>query len=271
MSNAKRHKTTHADSDALYQAIYDRKWEKVRALLLTSYAGELTRHVNKIGESTLYWACNNNAPIDVVERIHSLRPSLILQRDKYGFTPLHAACYGSSREVAEFLLRETPEAAAVAECDDWLPLHKAINQNRASPFVRNLLSVHPTAVHAVNRDGDTSLRRFLDIWGQKIERVYPRLEELPRCDLNGVDDYESDGATEFERILSHLLMAHARGTVDNPSTSRSWNLSHEVVRHGPTVSIPFRITQVLLETSGVPRPDQDGNFVLHVACSLQRS
>lgn len=243
--------------DSLYQAICQRNWEESRALLKRIVAIRLTQFANDLNRNTLHEACYSNAPCDIVEAIHNIRPSLLVQKDNNGWTPLFYSCFYGSDEMLSFLLEVNPLTATMADVDGWLPLHYAVYYSRAPSLIRRLLVAYPGGVYAANRYGDTPLSWFMNEWQQTLV-------------LTSGDRRVYEGLM-FRKIFSLLLMAYVHGTVQGVKYGDRWLLLHEAVRHNATIPIPSILVQALLQNTTrnvCAQADHGGSFPLHLACAL---
>lgn len=208
---------------------------------------------------TLHIACCFDAPVDVLEAIHAVHPNSAVSSKNYGYTPLHYTCIRSSSErTLEFLLAVAPRTAATTDHFGKLPLHNAVKYLKDPSFVERLLAAYPEAVR-VTRGGDTLLCTFLNAWSKRETRAT----------MTGVLDLSHLRPTEYYvRIFSSLFRAYSRGH------SKNWYLAHETVRCHNTVPIPvplvFAVLRTRTEKCCAWRPDQVGNFPLHVACTVSR-
>lgn len=255
---------TESNKNALYEAVFNSHWEKCRAILWSNKDGSrIVHHANGSSScaSILQWACNNDAPVDVVAAIHNTDTTLIERRNKSGEIPLHAACWYSSGNVVEFLLDVKPQTATAVDRKGNLPIHAAVQSLRRERaiVVQTLLRAHPSSVHATDRQNYTPLRKFVEGWVRKIERSYPVLAPKVRRNL-----------PEIKQVLSLLLAAHAFGTMKYCSGEEELLLMHQMLCHYHEIPIPIVLIRVLLDNmqrSECARPDQKGNFPLHVACA----
>lgn len=262
---------TPVSNYALLNAVNRWKWEETRELLKRTDASRLVQHTDNDGDSTLYWACYRNAPVDIVEAIHKIHPSLITKRSVYGgTTPIDYACRYSPEDLVKYLLRAGPHTVALADNSGWLPLHYAVFCRRSPSVIKLLLLEFPSAINATDIWGETSLHVFVNLWSREIEKVYPYdLHTLPRRDVNKLDG-SMRGLIRFQESLSLLLMAYVHGNVeDSFRRADQWLLLHEALRVN-TVSIAPLCMQVLIKLSSRTEsttPDKEGNFPLHLACA----
>lgn len=80
-------------------------------------------------ETEILWAAENGE-LDIIKDLISLNKSLLLHKDKDGYTPLHRACYNNHEKVVEYLLSIGADYSSQTE-DNWQPLHSACRWNNA--------------------------------------------------------------------------------------------------------------------------------------------
>lgn len=249
-------KTTDApvDDNSLFEAIEAKDWGECRALLKRKDAFRLARYEDQ-GTGTSHWACERDAPIDVLEAIYSVHPESFKRRCGHGWTCLHYASTEGRQSTLEFLLTVAPRSAVTAGLVGHLPLHVAVEMLCDPPFVRRLLVANPGAVRAVEHLGDdTPLELLLRNWSQEQEAGFPSRSTL-----------------YYSQVFSLLLMVHARGKVVEDDSDPSWLLAHETIRYFNTVSVPTPFVCAIIRTSvRCARPDASGAFPLHVACAISR-
>jgi hypothetical protein len=90
-------------------------------------------------------------------------PDSVLQRDsKHHYTPLHLlVCQGGDPTVAlqvvRLLLQCNPRVAAIADCENYLPLHHACEIGCSLAIVQVLLESYRPAARAMTRKNDSAL------------------------------------------------------------------------------------------------------------------
>ncbi|XP_046388295.1 ankyrin repeat domain-containing protein 49-like [Ischnura elegans] len=102
----------------------------------------------------ILWA-SEHGNLDLVKKLIQLEgSSLLKERDKDGYTPLHRACYNGHEDVVEYLLEKGADLKATTK-DGWQPLHSACNWNFT--HCASLLLDHGADVNAVTNGGLTPL------------------------------------------------------------------------------------------------------------------
>ncbi|XP_071454276.1 ankyrin repeat domain-containing protein 49-like [Hetaerina americana] len=102
----------------------------------------------------ILWA-SEHGNLDLVKKlIQQEGSSLLKERDKDGYTPLHRACYNGHEDVVEYLLEKGADIKA-ATSDGWQPLHSACNWNFSQ--CASLLLDHGADINAVTNGGLTPL------------------------------------------------------------------------------------------------------------------
>lgn len=263
---------TSVSNDALYNALFYGKHDSCRSLLRTEHAVRLLGY-KYVKPPHWVWRWNR-LPVDIVSAIHDLKPHYTDTQGEDGQVSLHYACSFHSDEVVDFILSKSPRSAAIQDNGGTLPLHLAVQNRFRLPFVlQRILTVHPTAVYAVNDDGKTPLDCFISTWWSR-SKLHPGLRRLARKDAL-IHEYQAgsndaDGVIEtFLRSFALMMKAHARGTVLEEVSEPPFVLLYEVLRYEIAARIPRRLTTVVLKTTcraDFVRSDPSGNFPLHLAC-----
>jgi ankyrin repeat protein len=103
--------------------------------------------------SKLYKECCKPLPsMDMIRRQVTANPDAVKFRNRFGVTPLHAACGGGSQlEVIQYLVEQWPESVkAVDNFGGSLPLHWACNHKKAPvDVIQYLVEQWPESVNVV--------------------------------------------------------------------------------------------------------------------------
>jgi len=100
---------------------------KVRKCLKSTKAYNLCQETDETNLNCLTLAVSFMAPLDIIEDVHRIDPTLVLKRDHYGAMALHTGCLnGASFEAIEFLLKIHQEAVKKLDLDQRSPLHHAV-------------------------------------------------------------------------------------------------------------------------------------------------
>jgi ankyrin repeat protein len=95
--------------------------EKLMKLLASKDGEKITTNKNHTGLTILAFAISHNPPLNVVETMLKVNPSLILQEDSNGHLPLHIACAnGCNSQLIHALIQQDGNFAA--------SIHASINQ-----------------------------------------------------------------------------------------------------------------------------------------------
>jgi ankyrin repeat protein len=108
------------------QYIQQNKWKKVIKLLRSKDGPEIMAKRNCSGLSLLAFAISHKPPLNVVETMLKVNPSLVHQADTNGHLPLHIACAtGCSSELINVLLEQDGKDAVSkpATFNHRFPLH----------------------------------------------------------------------------------------------------------------------------------------------------
>ncbi len=98
--------------------------------------------LTKCRRTPLHVACENNAPLPVVQLLVQAYPEAFQACDKNGWTPLHLACRKASLDVIRLLApAEAPWVCLLQDNDRRLPLDAAKLWNRNDDAIEFLTSV----------------------------------------------------------------------------------------------------------------------------------
>lgn len=101
----------------LFDAILDAKWKSIELHL------NEVRNLDDDGSTALHYACNNNAPLHVIEMLLTSFPAAAFIQDKWGQTPLYRSVYWNSAETVDLLMRFAPHSASIPNTLGETPLH----------------------------------------------------------------------------------------------------------------------------------------------------
>lgn len=108
------------------QYIQQNKWNKVIKLLTSKDGADIMTKRNRSGLSLLAFAISHKPPLNVVETMLRVNPSLVHQADTNGHLPLHIACaIGCSSDLINVLLEQDGKDAVSkpATFNQRCPLH----------------------------------------------------------------------------------------------------------------------------------------------------
>lgn len=147
-----------------------RKWKAIRKRLKSRKAAQLVGTTGCYGISTLALSLGHNAPLDIIETILDLDPSLALQKDVLGASPLHIACLnGAPLSSIKLLVERFPHLVPDRDSDLRTPLHHAVEfvcrlesvndlgQNGILDVAMQLVEVSPETIHWTDKHGDSPL------------------------------------------------------------------------------------------------------------------
>ena len=143
----------------------DDEWQDVLDRI-ASHPDEVSMQGKNAGMNALHASCVRYPPLTVVQAMVQTNPSIVLQRNFQGETPLHVASYGSSEAVQRYLVQAVPQAAALADQYGDAPLHFAARAGATFHLLRSLLEAAPTVLGHGNDRGVTPFwllpRSFLE-------------------------------------------------------------------------------------------------------------
>jgi len=150
----------------LFKLIESCKWKKVRNLLNSSNAYEMTLELDSSDLNCLAFAVGHSAPIDIIQQIIRINPSLGTSRDVFGATALHVATLnGASIDIIKLLMEHYPSLVHELDFDRRSSLHHAVeyacqsgDHNYSYLDVIQLLSLEaPQMILTRDTDGDTPI------------------------------------------------------------------------------------------------------------------
>lgn len=244
---------------ALLDALYLRNIEDARQLLRRPDAIRLV----EFHDSVLCEACQGNAPIDIIRSIYYLSPGQVLHKNRYGFTPLHYACFAASTDdVRHFLLKVAPQATHMPDDKDHLPLHAAIRSRKNIAFIDQLLFAYPEALTTRAQDGNTPFELFLLTWTHTLEKIWNRHGGFINIPLDNKDFQKGHLAKDIFLILLKTLMCKEIDRNDNSKTK--WLPAHKALSIKEIPAIFKQLIVELMPQEG-SKKDQKGNLLLHLA------
>jgi hypothetical protein len=119
-----------------FDLIQDKLWEKLRTCLRSSDAPEQCKQKDDSNLTCLALSLAQGAPLDIVEQIYNIDPSLLDVCDEFGATALHVGCLnGISVELIQFLLKKNKELAYELDYDQRSALHHAVEYSCSADVV----------------------------------------------------------------------------------------------------------------------------------------
>ena len=140
-------------------------------------------------EKEILWAAAQGEKYIVTNLLQS-NAELVHTKDRDGYTPLHRACYENHSDIAEILLKNGANVAALTN-EYWQPLHSASKWNSSSCV--SLLLDWGADVNAVTRGGLTPLHL-----AASNSTAYETLLLLLNHPLIDATIVNSNGETAFE-------------------------------------------------------------------------
>lgn len=157
-----------SEEPKLFNLLEKRRWRKVRRALKSSHGLQHSRETDSTGLSCLGIALGFQAPVDIIKLLLSVNPELSKGTDSYGATCLHIACLnGSSLDSIDFLLENYPELVTIADNDQRIPLHHAVefacqcNDSEDEGFylelIQTVFQAKPESIFYTDKDDDSPL------------------------------------------------------------------------------------------------------------------
>jgi len=252
--------TKSPEEDALFQAVFDSKWEQAKTLLLHPSNTDLANYKDMMGSTPLHWACSGNAPFEVIRGIYELNPdALLIQEDGGdGDTPLLRACQYASEEILTFLLETQPEAAFITGKDKSYPLHRLILWKRSPSIIQKVLQINPEAVNAEDSYSETPMQELFEAWKCDLGNCIHRLQDL----RNGRD---ANGRFTVTGTLLYLVKTRVYGSIDDVQTTTLGPV-HAALSLEEVPAL-FKILLIQTFPNHAMIADADGNLPLHIAAS----
>lgn len=162
---------TDAAQKRLLREIEKRNWRYVRKQLQSSKARHLIAARGCYEITTLGQACGHSAPLDIIEQMIDLDPTLALQKDDLGSSPLHLACLnGAAPDCVKVLIEKYPSLVPERDSDLRTPLHHAVeyvcsmehrnddgDRSSVLDIVQMLIDVNPETVNMTDKKGDSPM------------------------------------------------------------------------------------------------------------------
>lgn len=147
-----------------------KQWKDIRKKLRSGKGNQLVLATGCYGITTLALALGHNAPLDIIQLILNLDPSLAEQKDVLGASPLHIACLnGAPVPSIKLLIERYPHLVADRDSDQRTPLHHAVEficrLERNDDYDRDgifdvisiLIEKAPDIIHWTDKHGDSPL------------------------------------------------------------------------------------------------------------------
>lgn len=224
------------------------KWRAIRNRLKSKKATQFVRATGCFGISTLALALGHNAPIDIVETILDLDPTLALQKDVLGASPLHVACLnGAPFHSIKLIVQRYPHLVPDRDSDLRTPLHHAVeficrmddsvplqDQDSMLDIIKELMSVSPETIHWTDRHGDSPLDLTHIVMIEtdsssftEDETTYNRVEKLYRylkkqsikTYLRNKKKWEQNGFVMKEKTTSKTEKSEETASTEDISTN----------------------------------------------------
>lgn len=172
MSPGPREEHFPPPTNANFLALFEKqKWKTIRKRLKSKKAVQFVKTTGCYGISTLALALGHNAPLDIVEIILDLDPTLALQKDVLGASPLHIACLnGAPSASIKLLVRRYSHLVPDRDSDLRTPLHHAVEyicrmdvglslqeEDSMLDIIKELISISPETIHWTDKHGDSPL------------------------------------------------------------------------------------------------------------------
>ena len=147
-----------------------KQWRDIRKKLQSKKGSQLVEATGCYGITTLALALGHNAPLDIIELILDLDPSLAEQKDVLGASPLHIACLnGAPVPSIKLLIERYPHLVEDKDSDQRTPLHHAVeficrldrndDYDRVGIYdvITMLIDTSPDIIHWTDKHGDSPI------------------------------------------------------------------------------------------------------------------
>jgi len=191
----------------LFKLIRDKQWKKLRRILKSSpreKVESLCQERDETDLTCLSLALGHQAPLDIVQQIVSIVPSMPALCDDYGANSLHVGCLnGMSLESLEFILREhkNDHLLTSLDCDLRSPLHQAV-EYISTKIMASCDAV--SSISAANTSNDGTSPGWHqgppDIDGVSISYCVELLKMLCKAAPEMVHAQDFSGATPIDMI-----------------------------------------------------------------------
>lgn len=212
------------------------------------------------GGTALHYSCRFHNAHDVVKEMIKSQDSAATIQDKFGYTPLHVACWNGSSTIVQILVGDfgNAAAAAVVDKDGRTPLHLACSSYPAATVdtIEVLIEANPDALMAKDAQGHTPLSLL-------CQRHESSLRMATKCIQDGADrEHVYDSILGSFWTQMRLLLEAKVGRLF--ACQERWRLVHALT------CIPD-CPRILFDLGLKLHPDQvreqllDGSLPLHLA------
>jgi hypothetical protein len=167
--------------------------EEIVDKLYDAYPQGFTSKESAFQRLPLHIACQNNAPLSVIEALlkHDHKNEAIHSKDSLGRLPLHYACsHGAPAQVVEVLLQACPASAGCVDHNEWLPIHVACRFGDNEQVIRLLIKALPESLYIMTKKGSTPLMCAKKVVDTRHKAVVQVLEDMMK-EYGGSDSVES--------------------------------------------------------------------------------
>ena len=242
---------------AFFQAVFDSNWDQVRTLLRLGNVRFVSLK-KTFRSSPMYWACCNDAPLDIIRNLYKMNPNALLIQEEADIesTPLLGACRYGSVEILTYLLDMQPEAAFICGKDKTFPLHRLIMWKRSPDIIRKILEINPSAVNAVDSFSESPMQVLYKTWEEDLKNCKNRPQDLK-------DGRDGIGSVTLIKTLLYLMKVHIHGEIDGEMTTEVTPIHAALLLDEVPTMLKILIIQTFPQNAKVA--DSDGNLPLHIA------
>jgi len=261
---------------------------KVIKLLVEKYPGALAIK-SWGGRTPLHHACENNAPLEVVQFVAQRCPHDIQARDNYSNLPLHLVCGNpkASLEVVKFLtdldentakarsrfgLMESRTGIPWGHDGDYTPLHHACGEGAPLDVMKLLVDLYPEALKLGGKDLPLHLacarkNPSLDVLKFLVSAYPPALQVVSKdgCTHSVRGGTPVQLVTKSRPSLEVIMFLYDSfpAALDMNDNGKCTALSSVCSNNAPPEVINFLLEKT---SSGPTIRNQSGGTLLHSAC-----
>ena len=283
----------------LFQYIKRREWDraKIRTLMYPwdAHFCNSKSENEEMGRTPMHLVCLYRAPIDVVEILLDANPSALFVQDSEGWTPIHLVLlYGGEQDVALLLIkRGGPNAVSLLSPIAGSPLHIACRHPTPMRVLEELIEANLDMATTPN---DNGCKPAEVVWHQFTKN--PRKKLLVKrktmhkntalsSSPHAATDHSCSSLDDVLLRFSLLLQAVKKKKLEHfkklssatkTTTTSSCNgsspmlIMHELLSHQDELGdlTGFMKDFIQFFPEHIQIKNQHGNFLLHIAASLQQ-
>jgi len=191
-------------------------------LLINSYPESLEICDKRDSRIPLHLAFIAHASEDVLMFLMSKNPNCVMVQDAFGRLPLHYACSNNApvKVIEKLIGLGSPEAITTKDNNDWTPLHVCCELSFFVETVEIMLEKQPSAIHVRTKKGNLPISLARKNKSPAKDGIVEILEEVQNCERNGVPftRSRSDGGSAIGNNESGLVSVSG-GSMETTSLS----------------------------------------------------